>query len=221
MNGQQGSTNNKLNLSFNNPLKYDFTQMGVSLTYSLSPSTVLTAAYARSRSKWVQGRENPRANVNAPYNASDYTAYYSPPNSYGYWDWLRKYYKWSDTNGDRTADTPTSLADAMDPSRVVLNSPYGWPNYAPVIPSQGTYITKTFQWPGDTVKAVVVSPHGFNTFGYYDMSHTYDLAGAEYAVFNTNAIQNSLKADITHVLGSHTLRSGLEIITASLEYHGE
>ena len=218
--GGKGSEDNKLSLSFDNLLDQKFSQWGASLTYTFSPSTFLTASFARSSSEWELKRDLPRANVNASYDPNDPQSQYKPPSSFGYRGWLGMFYYWSDTGGTAGQDLPKSLEDALDPDRVLLNGPYGFPNYSRTIPSEGKYITKTFF--ADSPKpATVVSPQGYVVDGYEDLSGTYRLGGGGTSVVNGHGTRMIVKADLTHAVSEHTFKTGVEYIRNDLEYHAE
>jgi len=214
------SENNKLHLSFNNLLDYDFRQWGTSLTYTFSPATYFTASFAQSHSTYDQKRDLPRVDVT---NFSEDG--YKPPTTFGYRYWLNYFYpSWKDANGDGKFvpkdDLPRNIQEATDPSRVNMYGPFGFVNFYDPVPSEGKYITTKMVFaPGDT--ATLVSPQGFVLEDYSDLSGTYWLGGGGGTVFNGVSDQTIVRGDVTHATGPHTFKAGAEFISANIEYHAE
>ena len=210
--------NNKLHLSYNGPLQGDFTQFGVTATYTLGPLSFVTLSLSRSESEWELERDLPRVDVtnfDDPYQLSSY---------FGYQGWLTSAYMWSDVDGNGTGDAPTSLDDAISSDRAIFRGPFQIPNVYTEVPTEGRYVTKTFdfntaEFGYDSIPAVVVSPQGYVQGGYPDMSQNYILGTGGEVVLSGRATQTIFNASGTHVSGDHTLKFGAEYLRADLEYH--
>jgi hypothetical protein len=212
------SGNNKLNLSFNQPLDGDYQQVGGSGTYTLSAKTFFNASLSWSETTWKSTRDLPRVNV------YDFDNNYQAPALYGYHGWLGLAgYRWKDSEGSPGGDPPTSYEEAIDPARVILRPPFSL-NVYPSVPTEGVYITKDIEFigkDGQLDTAHVVSPQGWIQDPYKDMSGIFGLGGGGHVNLRANSSQIGVKGDLTHVLGTHMIKAGVELMTAELDYHSE
>ena len=204
---------NKLNLSNNGYLDGDFSQYGASLTYTVGPTTFFNASIGRSSSSWELRRDLPRADT------ENFSSSWIPPTSFGYGSWLTGFFGWTDVDGDGRADNPVSIADATTPGRAVFNTPFRVPNKYSEVPSATVWVTKDFVFNGGADTVTVVSPQGWMFAGYQDLSRTYSLGGGGTDVYTGDANQWVIKGDVTHAIGSHTFKTGMEYISSDLEYH--
>ena len=202
---------NKLNLANNGYLDGGFSQYGASVTYTVGANTFFNASIGRSNSTWDLTRELPRADAN------DFESAFKTPSEFGYGGWLSSYYGWSDLDGNGLPDYPTSVEDATTPGRAVFRTPFRVPDKYPEVPSETVWITRDFEFGEETV--TVVSPQGWLLGGYLDLSGSYELGGGGDDTYHGTARQWVLKSDLTHAMGQHTFKTGLEYITGDLEYH--
>ena len=208
---------NKLNLSYSSPLTRDFMQWGTAMTYTFGPKTFMIGSASWGRNKWNMERDLPRVDI------TDFSSGYGPPRGFGYGSWLEQAFNWSDVDGDGAMDYPTSLADATAPGRVVLRSRYLVNVYSGV-PTETKYIVNEVPFTDlrgieDTIQ--VVSPQGWVESPYRDLSGIYGLGGGGNARLQGQASEVVIKGDLTHVIGDHTLKTGIEYIMTELEYHKE
>jgi len=217
INGAKGTGNNPLNLSYNGFLGGTYAQYGTSITYTFSARTFATAGMSWSHTAWDLSRDLPRVNID-DFSSSAYR----PPTAFNYRDWLVKAFYWSDVDGNGVADLPASLEDALTPGRVIFTDKFSVPDVNDHVPSKAVYITKRMPFVGTDGKpdtATVVSPQGWLQEGYYDLSGQFWLGEGGEVARNGQADQIEAGVNITHAAGSHTLKSGLELIRGDLEYH--
>ena len=209
--------NNRLNLSYSDLLDAVFWQWGTSATYTVNPATFITAAFGQTHTSYNLRKDAPRA------DATDFspTSSYKPPSTFGYRAWLLMLSSdWSDVDGNGTSDPPTSLADALTPGRVYLANPFGLPAAYHEVPANPVFVTRQIVFaPGDTAR--VVSPQGWLQDGTYDLSGTFWLGGGGQWWMNSRSVQTSARADLTRVMGAHTVKTGVEYIGGDLEFHSE
>ena len=223
--------NSKANLSFASPLKGTFNQVMGTLTYSLSPQTVFTTSFGRSETSWELNRDLPRADKDGE-TAFGPDAKYSVTSRWDYGAFLTTMFTYV---GGPTV--PTSLEYATDPVNYRLNSPYGNPSFYPAPPTDTKFVTRTFTWEhrswvparGDrnsatndtTFHVTIVSPQGWFYNPYGDLASRFTLSGGGWFTINAGGTQTTARGDLTHVIGQHTLKTGLEYIGRDLHYHYE
>jgi hypothetical protein len=207
----------KLNLSYSEPQLRDFIQWGTSLTYTFGPRTFLIGSASWGTNKWNMDRDLPRA------DATDFLSAYTPPTSFGFGKWLERAFNWTDVDGDGKEDNPTTVEDASTPGRARFRSRFIVNVYSEV-PTETKYITHEVPFTdlsGKLDTIVVVSPQGWVEAAYRDLSGTYGLGDGGRLEMDGRSAESVFKGDLTHVIGDHTLKSGIEFIMTEIEYHHE
>ncbi len=228
---QSDGSNNRANLSFSSPLTGEFSQIMGSLTYTLNPQTFFTASFGRSESSWKLERDLPRADMESE-GAFAADAKWSATSDWDYGGFLATVFTYV---GDYSK--PPSISYATNPDSFRLASPYTTPNAYPAPPSQTKFVTKTFVWEsrswtparGDrnaatddtTFNVMIVSPQGWVGSPYSDLAGRFNLGGGGEHMVTGGGTQTTIRGDVTHVIGRHTLKSGLEFISRDLNYHFE
>jgi len=204
---------NKLNLSNNGYLDGDFSQYGAQVTYTVGPTTFFNASIGRSVSSWELRRDLPRADMD------NFNTAWAPPTTFGYSSWLVSNFDWSDVDGDGRSDNPVSLDDALTPGRVIMRTPFRIPNKYTEVPTETRWVTKDFVFNGGADTVTAVSPQGWMFAGYQDLSRMFTLGGGGTDTYTGDADQWVIKGDVTHAVGTHTFKTGMEYISSDLEYH--
>ena len=129
---------------------------------------------------------------------------------------------------------PPSMSYATNPDSFLLRSPYAHPNAYPAPPTETKFVTETFTWEhrswvparGDrndatddtTFNVMVVSPQGWVGNPYGDLAARFTLGGGGKQIIESSGTQTTARGDITHVIGQHTVKTGIEYIGRDLEY---
>ncbi len=225
--------NNRVNIAYSGPLDGSFNQIGASATYTVNASTFLTASYGRSESEWNLRRNLPMADLREDTWDPE-TNEYNPTASWDYSAFLTKLFTW--TPGE--SNEPTSLEYALNPDNYYARTPFGHMNAYETPPSQTRFIFKEFTWanrsweppprdrvslpnPDTTFVVEVVSPQGWYGNSFPDLANRFALGeGTKHSMYG-HGIQTVARTDLTHVRGSHTLKTGAELIRRDLEYNNE
>ncbi len=229
MNEDDSAENNKTNLSYSAPLTSEFSQIMGTLTYTLSPRTYFTASFGRSETSWSLKRDLPRADMDPDRGAFDADAKWSATSDWDYGAFLGTLFTYT---GDYAK--PPSMSYATNPDSFLVRSPYAHPNAYPAPPEETKFVNKTFTWEhrswvparGDrnpatddtTFNVMVVSPQGWVGNPYGDLAARYTLGGGGKQIIESSGTQTTARGDITHVIGQHTVKTGIEYIGRELEY---
>ncbi len=227
------NTNNRIHYSLNSPLDGSFTNVGASMTYTVNASTFLNATFGRSTSDWELRRDLPMADMREGAWDPE-TAKYVPPSAWDYSALLATLFTW--TPGD--AGYPVDIDYATDPDNYWARSPFIHPNAYDTPPSETRFAFKEFTWAdrsweppprdrenlpvADTTYVVeVVSPQGWWGARFTDLAGRFTVGeGGKYRM-SAGGIQGVARADLTHVRGAHTLKTGAELIWRDLRYVNE
>ena len=220
--------NSKVNLSYSSPLLGEFNQIMGSLTYTFGPRTFVTASFGRSKSTWDLLRDVPRADKDGE-GAFAPDAKWSAPSDWDYGAFLATIFTYT---GDYTK--PPSMSYATNPDSFLTRSPYAHPNAYAAPPTETKFITKTFTWGprswvparGDradatddtTFNVTIVSPQGWVANPYSDLASRFSIGGGGEENIQGGGTQTTIRGDLTHVIGQHTLKTGLEYIGRDLDY---
>jgi hypothetical protein len=225
----RANPNNKLNPTYLNPLDGSFKQWSGSITYTFGPNTFITASFGQSETDWDLFRPLPRADMMDPneWSLDTKTTKYQPPSSFTYPGLLDQAFDYGEY------EIPPNLDFAVNLDNLTFRSPFGHPNLYDQIPRETIFVSKEFVWdprvftprngdPIDTTYSVrIVSPQGFSPLYYGDLSGLFKLAGGGERVLDAQSMQTVGRFDLTHVVGSHTLKGGTEFIGRDLTYHYE
>ena len=228
---QGAQENSKVNLSHSGPLDGSFNQIMGTLTYTLGPQTYFTASFGRSKSAWELGRDLPRADMESE-GAFAADAKWSATSDWDYGAFLATIFTYI---GDYAK--PPSMSYATNPDSFLLRTPYGHPNAYQAPPTETKFVTKTFVWEhrswvparGDrnqatddtTFHVTVVSPQGWVGNPFNDLANRFTVAGGGLFVIDGGGEQTTARGDITHVIGEHTLKTGIEYIGRDIWYRYE
>ena len=207
-----------------------FDQVGGSLTYTFGANTFFTASVGRSSTVQTTHRDLARADMLDPTAwPSDKTkARYQPPTTFTYPGLLDQAF-----NFEHGYDTPPNLDFATNPDSVIFRSPFGHPSLYYVVPTETKFVSKTFEWEhrdyitrrdtvlDSTYTVRVVSPQGYSPIEYKDLTGLFQVSGGAEAKLDIDATQLIARADLTHVIGSHTAKIGAEYIGRDIAYHYE
>ena len=215
LDGSSEAWENKLHLSNNAPLTSNYDQIVASVTYTVSPTSFLTAYLGRSHSEYRLERDLPRVDMES------FVGNYQPNFAWHYQGWLNAAFDWTDITGDNLDDAPVDMQDALDPTRIVFRGSY-MGNVQQEVPTEAIFEYKEFPGvldaTGNPVR--VVSPQGYCTT-YMDLAGVNSIGGGSESRLDGNSTTLQGRIDYTYATGSHTFKTGAELVQSELEYHWE